>query len=135
MGDVGSAFLGYTFAFFAVAAGRENPRLIPAGALLVWPFVFDSTFTFFRRLWKRENVFAAHRQHLYQRLVTAGWPHGAATSLYAALDLTGLLMALLFVARPGRWDWMILIGLPALAGGLWMLVIWQERRHARMAVG
>jgi len=72
MGDVGSAFLGYTFAVLPVIAAQHNPRLAVAGVLLVWPFVFDAAFTFLRRLRHREVVFAAHRSHLYQRLATAG---------------------------------------------------------------
>jgi UDP-N-acetylmuramyl pentapeptide phosphotransferase/UDP-N-acetylglucosamine-1-phosphate transferase len=104
MGDVGSAFLGYTFAFLTLWAGRENPRMCVAGVLLAWPFVCDATFTFLRRLVNRENVFSAHRSHLYQRLVISGWSHAATTLLYTALDLTGLLMALLFVNYPGIGD-------------------------------
>ncbi len=50
MGDVGSAFLGYTFAVLAVAAAQRDARLALAGLLFVWPFVFDATFTFLRRL-------------------------------------------------------------------------------------
>ena len=46
-----------------------------AGALFVWPFVFDATFTLIRRAIRRENVLHAHRSHLYQRLVLTGVPH------------------------------------------------------------
>ena len=135
MGDVGSAFLGYTFAFLALKGGQKDPRMCVAGLLLVWPFVFDSTFTFLRRLGNRENVFAAHRSHLYQRLVIAEWSHAATTLLYAALDLTGLLMALLFVTHPTIGDGLTVAGLPLLAVGLWLLVVQQERRWRHTAHG
>ncbi|MCX6983473.1 MAG: hypothetical protein NT118_01805 [Lentisphaerae bacterium] len=49
MGDVGSAFLGYTFAVLPVVAVQRDPRFALAGVLLVWPFVFDAAFTFLRR--------------------------------------------------------------------------------------
>ena len=55
MGDVGSAFLGFTFAALAVAAAQRDTRLALAGILLVWPFVFDATFTFLRRLMQRRE--------------------------------------------------------------------------------
>lgn len=129
MGDVGSAFLGFIFAVFSVKMGRENSRMYLAGVLLVWPFVFDSTFTFLRRLMKRENVFAAHRSHLYQRLVIAGWSHAATTLLYAGLDLTGVVLALLFVQGQTTTDWLVVLSLPALACGLWLLVLQQESKH------
>ncbi len=87
MGDVGSAFLGYTFAVLPVIAARSDPRFVIAGVLLVWPFIFDTAFTFGRRLIKRENVFAAHRSHLYQRLVISGLTHRTGALLYVALAL------------------------------------------------
>ncbi|MFZ1627700.1 MAG: hypothetical protein WAV70_02115 [Anaerolineae bacterium] len=55
------------------------------GVLLVWPFLFDAVFTFLFRLRHRENVFAAHRSHLYHRLVIAGYSHRTVTLLYIGL--------------------------------------------------
>lgn len=129
MGDVGSAFLGFTFAFLALMAGQEDSRLSLAGVLLVWPFVLDSAFTFLRRLRKGEPVFAAHRSHLYQRLIVAGWSHTRTTVLYLGLDLVGLILALMFANRCEMADWLIVAGLPAVVCGLWLLVVQQERRY------
>ena len=70
MGDVGSAFLGYTFAVLplilsALMGAPDGSERIPlASVLLVWPFVFDTAFTFLRRLRNGEKVFSAHRSHL-----------------------------------------------------------------------
>jgi UDP-N-acetylmuramyl pentapeptide phosphotransferase/UDP-N-acetylglucosamine-1-phosphate transferase len=129
MGDVGSALLGYAFAFLAVAAGDKDPRMILAGALFVWPFVFDATFTFFRRMLRGENVFAAHRSHLYQRLVIAGWSHAQTTLLYAVLDVLGMGLGILYVVDYPICNEVIVVCLPSLALGLWSLVVWQERRR------
>jgi UDP-GlcNAc:undecaprenyl-phosphate GlcNAc-1-phosphate transferase len=128
MGDVGSAFLGFTFAALSVLAAQQNPRLVVAGILLLWPFLFDTTFTFLRRLRRRENVFAAHRSHLYQRLVIAGYSHRAVTLLYSGLALVGVVLVLAWVlALPGA-DWLVL-GLPGLLSfGLWRLVVRAETR-------
>jgi UDP-N-acetylmuramyl pentapeptide phosphotransferase/UDP-N-acetylglucosamine-1-phosphate transferase len=133
MGDVGSAFLGYSFAFLAVVAAQADPRLCLAGVLLIWPFVFDTAITFLRRLRKRENVFAAHRSHLYQRLVIAGWTHGRVTLLYAGLALLGLVLAVLFAARAALGDWLAAVLLPLAALALWLFVGRQESRHAMHA--
>ena len=126
MGDVGSAFLGFTFAALSVLAAQQNPRLAVAGILLLWPFIFDTIGTFLRRLRRRENVFAAHRSHLYQRLVIAGYSHRTVTLLYSGLALVGLVLALVWVlALPGA-DWLAL-GLPGLLGfGLWQFVVRAE---------
>lgn len=82
MGDVGSAFLGFVFAGLALYG---EGRLPLASLLFVWPFVFDAAYTFVRRAARGENVFKAHRSHLYQRLVIAGWSHRRTTMVYAAL--------------------------------------------------
>jgi UDP-N-acetylmuramyl pentapeptide phosphotransferase/UDP-N-acetylglucosamine-1-phosphate transferase len=102
MGDVGSAFLGFTLAVLAVAGSVVGPRLPLAGALVVWPFVFDTSFTLLRRLRYGENIFVAHRSHLYQRLVIAGWSHRAVTLLYLSLTVLGAVLAVLWTfATPG----------------------------------
>ncbi len=127
MGDVGSAFLGFTFAVLPVIAAQRNNRLAAAGMILVWPFVFDSVFTLLRRLSKGENIFQAHRSHLYQRLVQNGWTHGQVSSLYAALAGIGIVPAAMFVRWPMAGSWLIVILLPLLAVGLWSLVVHQEK--------
>ena len=102
MGDVGSAFLGFTFAFAALLFARRQGALSFLMIVPVWPFVFDTAFTFLRRLRRGERVFEAHRSHLYQRLVIAGWSHAAVSALYAFLAACGgavLLSSLVLSAR------------------------------------
>lgn len=140
MGDVGSAFLGYSFATAPLILGAYSAaqpgtaRLAVAAVLIVWPFVFDTVLTFLRRWRNGENVFAAHRSHLYQRLVIAGWQHQTVTLLYAGLAMLGVVLAYLFVTTTGFVTWLIVLGLPLCAGGLYGLVVQQERRVLRMKV-
>jgi hypothetical protein len=52
----------------------------------------DAGVTFIQRLLRRENIFAPHRSHLYQRLVIAGYRHETVSLLYILLTLlAGLL--------------------------------------------
>lgn len=92
MGDVGSAFLGYTFAVLPLLSFGEiseyKPNLFLVSVLLVWLFVFDSVLTLTRRLFKREKVWQAHRSHIYQRLVAAGLSQVRVTGLYVLISLT-----------------------------------------------
>jgi len=91
MGDVGSAFLGFSFAVLPLVLLRAVPPgssvqagTVPVFALLVvWPFVGDGFYTFLRRAWRRETVWKPHRSHLYQRLVRSGWSHARVSTLYA----------------------------------------------------
>jgi UDP-N-acetylmuramyl pentapeptide phosphotransferase/UDP-N-acetylglucosamine-1-phosphate transferase len=129
MGDVGSAFLGYSFAVLALTAARVEPLLPLAGALLLWPFLFDTVFTFLRRLRRRENVFAAHRSHLYQRAIIAGHSHRFVTLLYSVLAAIGAGMTAVWLTGEPA----LQVGTSALVallcGGLWLYVLRLEQRQ------
>jgi UDP-N-acetylmuramyl pentapeptide phosphotransferase/UDP-N-acetylglucosamine-1-phosphate transferase len=127
MGDVGSGFLGYTFAFLAVLASQHKPQLAAAGILLLWPFVFDSIFTFLRRFRRGENVFSPHRSHLYQRLVLAGMSHAKTSSLYIALAAVGTLLATVWSLDRSWGNLGTVIILPSLCWSLWRYVIRREK--------
>jgi UDP-N-acetylmuramyl pentapeptide phosphotransferase/UDP-N-acetylglucosamine-1-phosphate transferase len=87
MGDVGSTFLGYSFAVLPLLASDQSGDALLLGTLLMWTFIMDAGVTFIGRLIRRENVFAAHRSHLYQRFVIAGYKHETISSLYIFLTL------------------------------------------------
>ena len=132
MGDVGSAFLGFSFASLAVIAAKNDLRLALVGIALVWPFVFDASFTFVRRLLNRENVFAAHRSHLYQRLVIVGYSHRIISLLYIILAILGGGMAILWWLRVSGSETLLVIGLPFLClllvlGASW--IEWRSTTH------
>jgi UDP-N-acetylmuramyl pentapeptide phosphotransferase/UDP-N-acetylglucosamine-1-phosphate transferase len=92
MGDVGSTFLGYSFAVLPLISSDRSGDALLLGTLLMWTIIMDAGVTFIERLIRRENVFAAHRSHLYQRLVIAGYKHVTVSSLYILLTLlAGLL--------------------------------------------
>ncbi len=101
MGDVGSAFLGFTFAFLPLSASKESSqnasKFVLIGVLFVLPFMFDTVFTFLRRLMNGEKVWQAHRSHLYQRLVIAGYSHRFVTTLYGIISLLIVVLTLIFV--------------------------------------
>lgn len=126
MGDVGSAFLGFTLATLPVLAVQEliteGPvaagRLPVFSVIVMWPFVGDGMFTFVRRLLRRESVLQAHRSHLYQRLVLAGWAHPRVCLLYSAWAVFMAVAAFLDLARAGRG-----VG-PLTAAGLSLLAVW-----------
>lgn len=99
MGDVGSAFLGYSFAVLPFLAAREDDKgyikWVFVGVALLWVFIFDTIFTLLRRILKREKIWLPHRTHIYQRLVVAGLSHRTVTIVYGILSaITGLLVVL-----------------------------------------
>ena len=66
MGDIGSTFLGVYFVANILQFNDSNE--IVSLLLIASPFFGDALITVFRRFLKRQNIFKAHRQHLYQRL-------------------------------------------------------------------
>jgi UDP-N-acetylmuramyl pentapeptide phosphotransferase/UDP-N-acetylglucosamine-1-phosphate transferase len=98
MGDVGSTFLG---ALFAV--------------LVATPLLGDACLCVPRRLLAGQEVFKAHRLHLFQRLHQAGWPHARVSSLYVAA--TAVLALALFC---GGLPWVITLAALELLIGIWL---------------
>ncbi|MEO8573814.1 MAG: glycosyltransferase family 4 protein [Pyrinomonadaceae bacterium] len=103
MGDVGSAFLGFTLAAMPLLARHESRvdvSVLPFVALLfAWFFVFDTVLTLFRRLLGQQRVWEAHREHIYQKLVIEGRQHSTVALFYgiASAFLSGMvLIAIVF---------------------------------------
>lgn len=80
MGDVGSTFIGALFAGFLIQEPSigDSLRIFLVG----FPLFGDAIITLMRRLARRDNIFAAHREHLFQRLHQAGWSHARVAMLY-----------------------------------------------------
>ena len=122
MGDVASTFLGYTFAVLPLLSADQGGDALMLGTLLMWTFIMDAGITFIRRALQREELFTAHRTHLYQRLVIGGYKHSTISLLYILLTLLAGILSY-------AWSWgrpyappLIILGLPL----IWILL----SRHA-----
>ena len=98
MGDVGSTTLGGAMALALIMAPSQQWTLLA----LTLPITGDAIYTLFRRLFRGENLFKAHRTHLYQRLHQRGLPAIAITLAY--MGLTGIIaLALATLGALGAW--------------------------------
>lgn len=115
MGDVGSQFLGFVFAALAVVAAEHDAvrTSLLAVPLLFFHFIFDTFFTFMRRLFAGENVTRAHRSHLYQLLNRSGYGHVAVSGLHIGMTVLQGVGALVMVRLDA--DSRLLVFLPFLA--------------------
>jgi Fuc2NAc and GlcNAc transferase len=68
MGDVGSTFLGFMIAVFAIAGQVWYHLSILFWFVLYSVFWFDATLTLLRRAYVGEKLYEAHRLHAFQRL-------------------------------------------------------------------
>jgi Fuc2NAc and GlcNAc transferase len=107
MGDVGSTTLGATVAFALLNSDKNTSQTWSALAIAL-PLLGDAIYTLFRRLLRRENIFKAHRSHLYQRLQQFGWSHPRVALIYIGLTLLiGCSLSVL-----GVWGaWLSLVGI------------------------
>jgi Fuc2NAc and GlcNAc transferase len=108
LGDVGSVFLGYVIAVLTLAAAHEDPMIGLIAAALSWPFLFDTSWTLLRRLRHRENVFEAHRSHLYQRLIATGLGHRVVAAFYLLLTAVAIGAAVAALRFPASAPWILL---------------------------
>jgi Fuc2NAc and GlcNAc transferase len=113
MGDVGSTFLGAVFAVIVLQASSWSEAL--ALLLVATPLLGDACLCVPRRLIAGQQVFQAHRLHLFQRLHQAGWPHGHVSILYIAATAV-LAIALLWGGLP----WVITLAAIEVLIGFWL---------------
>ena len=122
MGDVGSIALGFTIGallLYGAASGAIDP---PVAWLVMLPFLTDATMTLLARVMRRERWYNAHRQHLYQRLIARGWPHGRVAVLYQAVNLALVLPAIGVAVRFPAAAWGIALAMTlAFACGWYLL--------------
>jgi len=128
MGDAGSGFLGFFLGALPLVPEQHGAHVMIWAALLTWPFLFDTGFTLLRRLRGGENIFSAHRSHLYQRLIVSGLPHWRVSLLYSGLAAIGAGGAIAHaVALPGAARLSATVVAIA-AFGLWRYVVARESR-------
>ena len=85
MGDVGSTFLG---AFFGGVVLQSSNSYQALGLLLIlFPLLSDAFLCVIRRLVSGQNIFQAHRLHLYQRLYLAGWSKSQVATSYITASI------------------------------------------------
>jgi Fuc2NAc and GlcNAc transferase len=100
MGDVGSTVLG---AVVAIALLQANDvRLTWVGLAVTLPLIGDAVYTLICRLIRRENIFKAHRTHIFQRLQQSGLTHAQVSSLYIVYTLV-IAIAIMSLGQLGAW--------------------------------
>lgn len=111
LGDVGSQFLGFAFAAVAVLAADYDPAGVPilVVPLLFFHFIFDTAFTFCRRLVAREDVIQAHKSHLYQLLNQTGRSHAWVSTLHMGMALAQGVGAYVMMGLPPSRHWDVFV--------------------------
>ena len=80
MGDVGSTFLGGYYAMVVFNSPNFTGSLL--SLLIIFPILVDPIITIILRFQDKQNIFTAHRLHLYQRLNLGGFSHIKIVCIY-----------------------------------------------------
>jgi Fuc2NAc and GlcNAc transferase len=96
MGDVGSTVLGAAVAIALIQT--NNVTLGWSSLAITLPITADTIYTLFVRLGRRENIFQAHRFHIFQRLQQSGWSHPQVALTYSGLTIAIAILAFTFGA-------------------------------------
>ena len=131
MGDVGSAFFGYTFAVMPLLTNHgetTKTQYLPLiGIILVWLFVCDTILTLFLRIVSFEKIWEAHRKHIYQKLVISGLSHSMVTSIYGAISTFTVIILIFWIKSAYLYNF--LLAMVLILTPLSLLFIFAKRKY------
>lgn len=135
MGDNGSQTIGFLIAAIAVGAAMEtggatSALFIPVAML---PFIFDVSFTLAHRILRKQDVLAAHREHLYQLLLRTGSSHAEVTGLYLSLTALSTAAAVLMLRLSPAEQWYAAVAAALLMMAPAMILFLRARRMGLLA--
>lgn len=118
-GDVGSVSMGFIILLPLIQTIRSTGTHLPILMLAVYGV--DTVLTILHRLYERQNIFQAHRRHLFQWLVhTLKWPHLPVSALYAGVQLIINVMVMQAVNWNSAYQWGLAVGLLAVLTGIYI---------------
>jgi|GEM_PF-158204 len=106
MGDVGSGFLGFIFGVLMISSENSGSLPLIVWVLLLLVFIVDATATLIKRIMNREKWYEAHRTHVYQLAIQAGYTHKRVTLTVVGINiLLSLVVTFIYLYQP---QWMMM---------------------------
>ena len=125
LGNVGSEFLGFTFATLGLYTVKKGILSITFWWLILAVFFCDATFTLLYRIYKGKPWYCAHKEHAYQHLISHGATHKKITLSIASINIFILLpMALLSLYYPLTSLWFLLTTIVS----LFLTWVWVKKK-------
>lgn len=119
-GDVGSVSLAFLLAWFMILLILKTGRL--EYILLFSVYGIDSTITILFRLLQRENIFKAHRTHLYQFLSNElQWPHVLVSGIYGIIQ-AGINFFVIILISENYMNWQVFIMISLLMSAIYLII-------------
>lgn len=107
-GDIGSITIGFSLIYFALVYYLETNNILIV--LMFSVYLLDGGWTIFERLLRRENIFEAHKRHLYQILANDfKVSHLKISSIYFIIQL--MINGILIFSINNKMKNMLILGL------------------------
>lgn len=107
-GDVGSVCMAFLLAWFMISLIVKTGRV--EYILLFSVYGIDTVITILFRMWRRENIFEAHRTHLFQYMSNElKWPHILVSGIYGLVQVVINIVAIVLISS-GKMTWNVFIG-------------------------
>ncbi|GAB3789759.1 glycosyltransferase family 4 protein [Spirosoma horti] len=127
-GDVGSITMGFMVLYSLLEMINQSHTYLPILFLSVYGV--DTGTTLVYRLYLRQNIFRAHRLHLFQLLVhQTHWSHLPVSALYAAIQVGINILVLMAMQWPPTSQF-LLAG--AVLGSLTLACVWARNRAGKL---
>jgi len=131
MGDVGSGFLGFVIAVLAIWSENSGAAPLLIWLLLLGVFIVDATITLIVRMARGEKLYEAHRSHVYQLAVQAGYSHKQVTLTILLINIMlGIVAAVAFY----YYNYLLLITIVMMAVLIGAHLLLGQVFHARIAM-
>ena len=106
-GDVGSVSMAFILAWFMISLIINTGRI--EYILFFAVYGIDTVFTIFYRMKRRENIFEAHRSHLYQYLSNElKWSHVLVSAIYGIVQIVINIITIALIFS-GNMNWLVFI--------------------------
>lgn len=108
MGDSGSCFLGFAFAYLALSSSRVGATPLVLNAVILSQFIFDPTYTMVFRIARRKTVFRPHREFAFHQAMIRGASHREICYYHLATTLF-FLAPLAYLGYSGILTWWVIM--------------------------
>ena len=128
LGDSGSVPLAFLIGWILLTIAAKGQWA--SAIILPMIFVGDATVTLLRRLWNREQIWAAHKTHFYQRAAKGMGSHAKVTSIVGFVNLGLIALASMAALKPDLSIISILLSILVVAF-LLLYFEWASRLHRK----
>lgn len=117
MGDVGSAFIGFSLGLLALISMQQGSLSFWTWVILLGVFVTDATTTLLRRVWRGDAWYQGHSSHAYQHAARHYKSHAKVTITVLLINICWLAPLAWLSVRYPEWGiiWSIVALLPLVA--------------------